>query len=109
MGGHTGATTTTDTVAARVGDCTGSIRDVGHAGGEGDTPAATGGGIAEAAKDPGGGDAGAGSVGGTTTKPPQAHLSCLEPRKSPAQGIATCPNNITRGHSTHRSTLMSES
>lgn len=42
----------------------------------------------------GGGDAGAGNVG-TITKPPQACPFCLEPRKSPAQGIVTCPSNVT--------------
>lgn len=47
MGGHTGATTTTDTGAALVRGCIGSTRGVGHAEGGGDTPAATGGGIAE--------------------------------------------------------------
>ena len=95
MGGHTGATTTTDTGAALVRGYIGSTRGVGHAEGGGDTPAATGGGIAEAAEDPeGGGDAGAGNVGGTITKPPQACPFCLEPRKSLAQGIVTCPSNI---------------
>lgn len=47
MGGHTGATTTTDTGTALVRGCIGSTRGVGHAEGGGDTPAATGGGIAE--------------------------------------------------------------
>lgn len=47
MGGHTEATTTTDTGAALVRGCIGSTRGVGHAEGGGDTPAATGGGIAE--------------------------------------------------------------
>lgn len=47
MGGHTGATTTTDTGAALVRGYIGSTRGVGHAEGGGDTPAATGGGIAE--------------------------------------------------------------
>lgn len=47
MGGHTGATTTTDTGAALVRGCIGSTGGVGHAKGGGDTPAATGGGLAE--------------------------------------------------------------
>lgn len=95
MGGHTGVTTITDGVA-HVGSCNRSTGDAGHAGG--DVPAATGGSIVEAAENPeGGGDVGAGSVGGTTTKPPQAHPSCLEPRKWPAQAIsceATPPFNV---------------
>lgn len=50
----------------------------------------------QAAEDPeGGGDAGAGDVGGTTIEPPQACPFCLGPRKSPAQGIVTCPSNVT--------------
>lgn len=51
----------------------------------------------------GGGDAGAGNAGGTITKPPQACPFCLEPRKSPAQGIVTCPKRHVRPH--HHSML----
>ncbi|EDL96208.1 protamine 2 [Rattus norvegicus] len=104
MGGQKGATTT-DTGAAR--GFTGSTRGAGHAEGGGDTPAATGGGIAEAAEDPeGGGAAGAGNAGGTIIKPPQVDPFCLELRKSPASGSHLPKQSHVRPQ--HHSMLISE-